>query len=407
MSNATRNHRARFAPTARGALAVGLLAAIVCAVVATREPTHFCRAYLPAYVFFLGLALGSLALTLIYHLTGGAWGFLLRRILEAAMGTLPLLAILFLPIAWGIAHLYRWAQPAAVAADAQLQHQQFYLSAKWFWLRAAGYFVVWLTMAWLLRRWSAAEEREASRRWAAKSLHVAGVGAVLYGVTIHFAAIDWLMSLETVFHSTIWGPMVALGQLVSALAVAIIVLTRLRHEPAVAEVLSGEVLGDLASLLLTLLIVWTYLAWFQYMLVWIANLPVDVIWYVARRRPMWQAVAWVIAIFGFAIPFFLLLFRKVKRHPARLAATAALIACMQLVVAYYEVLPTFPADRLADHLLDFLTPLAIGGLWLSYFLRQLAARPLLAAHDYNQAQARHLRALDEEKAAHEEALLHG
>ena len=229
---------------------------------------------------------------------------------------------------------------------------------------------------------------------------------MLYGVSVHFAAIDWLMSLEPVFHSTIWDPLVAAGQLLSALALAIVVLRQARPAAAPGRGVSGEVLGDLGTLLLTLLVLSTYLAWFQYMLIWIADLPVDVIWYVARRRSGWQVVACVLALLQFGVPFFLLLFRKVKRYFASLAATAGLILFMQLVYAYYEVLPAFTAQRLAEQWLDFLTPLAIGGLWLAWFLWQLAARPLLATHDDNETLALRLRAIDVEKAEHEEAMAH-
>ena len=190
-----------------------------------------------------------MVLLMVYHLTGGSWGFLIRRILEAGMRTLPLLAVLFLPIACGIRYLYLWAQPDVVAASPQLQYQQFYLAPTWFWIRAVVYFAVWLAMAFLLASWSRKEDETGNPRLAWKSQQLGAFGAVAYGISLHFAAVDWGMSLQPVFHSTIWGPLFATGQLLSALAFALVVLAWLVNRPPLAEVDSPKVRNDLASLL--------------------------------------------------------------------------------------------------------------------------------------------------------------
>ena len=296
-----------------GLLWAGTVALSVSAIGASFSPVAFFRAYLAAYLFYLGIALGSMVLLMVYHLTGGSWGFLIRRILEAGMRTLPLLAVLFLPIACGIRYLYLWAQPDVVAASPQLQYQQFYLAPTYFWIRAAVYFAVWLAMAFLLASWSRKEDetgRTPIARLAWKSQQLGAFGAVAYGISLHFAAIDWGMSLQPVFHSTIWGPLFATGQLLSALAFALVVLAWRVNRPPLAEVDSPKVRNDLASLLLTLLIVWAYMAWFQFMLIWIANLPVDVVWYLPRATSPWQWVMWAIVLFHFTVPFFLLLVRR-------------------------------------------------------------------------------------------------
>ena len=167
---------------------------------------------------------------------------------------------------------------------------------------------------------------------------------MIYGISLHFAAVDWGMSLQPVFHSTIWGPLFATGQLLSALAFALVVLAWLVRRPPLAEVASLKVRNDLGSLLLTLLIVWAYMAWFQFMLIWIANLPVDVIWYLPRASGGWQWVMWAIVVFHLSVPFFLLLMRPVKRNSTAVAWIAGLILFMQLVFMYYQVMPGFPAD---------------------------------------------------------------
>jgi hypothetical protein len=391
----------------RWSLYVGIFVLCLCAIGAGYSPAPFFRAYLAAYLFYLGIALGSMVILMVYHLTGGSWGLLIRRILEAGMKTLPLLAAFFLPIACGIGYLYPWAQPDLVATNPKLQYQQFYLYPTYFWIRAAVYFALWMAMAFLLSAWSRQEDQTGNPRLAWKSLKLSGFGAVVYGISLHFAAVDWGMSLEPVFHSTIWGPLFAVGQLLSAFCFALVVLACLIHRPPLKEVASLKVRNDLGSLLLTLLILWAYMAWFQFMLIWIANLPVDVVWYLPRTSPVWKGVIWAIVALHFAVPFFLLLMRPVKRNSAVVAWIAGLILFMQLVYLYYQVVPGPSAYRLDEHWMDFLAPLGIGGVWLAHFLWQLQRQPLLAAHDYNLAAALHLRHLDEEEAAREEALAYG
>ena len=394
----------------RRSLWVGTIALSVSALGASFSPVALFRACLAAYLFYLGIALGSMVLLMVYHLTGGSWGFLVRRILEAGMRTLPLLAVLFVPIACGIGYLYPWAQPDAVAASPQLQYQQFYLAPTWFWVRAVVYFAVWLAMAFLLASWSRKEDETGqdpgtNARLVWKSRQLGAFGAVAYGISLHFAAIDWGMSLQPAFHSTIWGPLFATGQLLSALAFALVVLAWRVNQPPLSEVDSPKVRIDLASLLLTLLIVWAYMAWFQFMLIWIANLPVDVVWYLPRATSPWQWVMWAIVIFHFTVPFFLLLVRRIKRNSKAVAGIAGLVLFMHLLFMDYQVIPDFPFANLGECWMALLVPIGIGGLWLARFLWQLERYPLLPLHDHNRAAALRLRHLDAEESAREEALV--
>jgi hypothetical protein len=391
----------------RRSLGVGVAALVLGAVAAPFGPAAFFRAYLATWLFFLGIPLGSMALLMAYHLTGGSWGLMIRRILEAAMKTLPLVALLFLPIAWGIGYLYPWAQPELVAESPKLQYQQIFMNPPLFWIRAAVYFAVWIATASVLSYWSRKEDHSASPRLAWKTLKFSGFGAVLYGVSLHFAMIDWGMSLTPEFHSTIWGPTFATSQLLSAFSFAMIVLACLIQKPPLAEVASLKVRNDLGSLLLTLLILWAYMAWFQFMLVWIANLPVDVVWYLPRTSIGWKAAAWALFAVNFVVPFLLLLMRPVKRNSRTVAWIAGLILLMQLVFTYYQIMPGMSADGMGAFGMALLIPVGIGGLWLANFLRHLQRQPLLPPNDANRAAALHLRRLDEEEAAREEALAYG
>jgi hypothetical protein len=323
------------------------------------------------------------------------------------MKTLPLLAVAFLPIAAGIGYLYVWARPDAVAASEKLQYQQFYLQPTLFWNRAVVYFALWLTMAFLLSRWSRQEDETGNPRLTWKCLKLSGFGAVVYGISLHFAAIDWAMSLQPVFHSTIWGPMFAVGQLLSAFCFALVVLSQLIERAPLAEMASLKVRNDLGSLLLTLLILWAYMVWFQFMLVWIANLPVDIIWYLPRASFGWKAAIGAIAVFDFAIPFFLLLMRPVKQNSKAVAWIAGVILLMQLVFMYYQIMPGLAGDDIIEYAMGILVPIGLGGVWLAYFLWHLQRQPLLPPHDYNRAAALHLRHLDEEEAAREEGIVYG
>jgi hypothetical protein len=368
------------------------------------SPGQFFRAYFAAYVFYLGVALGGMAILMISHLTGGAWGYLIRRVLEAQMNTLPLLAVLFIPLAFGIEHLYLWAQPEQVATDAKIQEQQFYLNRSFFLCRAVAYFVIWILIGLALSVRSRRQDRtgDASLPW--KFQRMSEVGLVLYGTTIHLAAFDWLETLQPSYHSTIFPFLIAAGQLLSALAFALCVFVCLSLRSEAANVVSTRVLIDLGNILLAFLIIWAYMLWFQFMLGWIANLPTDVLWFLPRTRGGWQWVTWALCIAQFIVPLFLLLTRSVKSNPKTLVRVAGLVLVMQLVFSYYLVIPPFDAPSLGQHWMEFLTPFAVGGIWLAYFLERLRRQPVLALNDPNRESALHLRQLDEEDIEREHAL---
>jgi hypothetical protein len=389
------------------ALGVGTVAILACVIGALFNPAQFFRAYLSAYQFYLGIALGSLTILMVYHLTGGAWGFLLRRFLEAAIRTLPLLAVLFIPIAYGVGYLYPWTRPEMVAQSEQMKGTHIYLNMPFFWGRAAFYFIVWVVHAFLLSSWSRRQDQTGDPSLARRFRLLSGPGLVLYGITITFASIDWVMSLEPPFHSTIFGPLYASGQFVSGQAFAVLSLALLAKRPPLDRVISLEVLIDLGNLLLTFLVIWTYMVFFQFMLIWIANLREEVVWYLPRISDGWEWVAWALIVLHFAVPFFLLLMRDIKGNPPTLAAVAGLILFMQLVYGYYQIMPSFGPTHISEHWMDFLTPLGIGGIWLAYFLWQLKQYPLLPRHDLNQEEAAHLHRRDREEATREEMIHHG
>jgi hypothetical protein len=390
----------------RRALVVGGAALLVCVIGAPFSPTQFFRAYLAAYQLFLGIAVGSMALFMLYQLTGGAWGFMIRRFLEAGLRTLPLLAVLFIPLAVGVRFIYPWAQPQVVAGSPELHYNHLYLNVTFWWIRAALFFIAWLVLAYILNSWSRQQDA-AGGPPPRKFRLLSAPGLVIYGLTITFASVDWVMSVQPEFHSTIFPPEFAAGQLLTAHAFAVLVLAWLISRPPLANLVSLETLNDLGNLLLTFLVIWAYMAFFEFMLSWIANLPEEAAWYLARGRNGWQWVAWAIFVLHFAVPFFFLLLRDVKRDPRALAAVAGLILFMHLAFLYFQIMPAFPDTWIGQHWMDFLTPVGIGGIWLAYYLWQLGTRPVLPLHDSNREDAAHLRQLDVDATAREEAINHG
>jgi hypothetical protein len=390
-------------------LAVGVAALISCAVGGVFTPGQFFRAYLVAYLFFLGLAHGCLAVLMLYYLTGGAWGYLIRRTLEAAIRTLPLLALLFIPIGFGVPYLYVWANQDIVAANPIIQQKAIYLNWPFFCARAALFFFLWLLNAYLLLAWSRRQEETDDpvliERYSARLGYVSGPGLIVFGITITFASVDWVMSLQPAFRSTIFGPLFASGEILSGFAGVLIVLAWLLAQPPLSELVSVEALNDLGNLLFTFLVIWAYLVFFQFMLIWIANLPYDSRWYDPRLRGGWYWVAVALFVLHFVVPFFLLLMRPIKRNPRSLAQVAALLLFMQLVYMNFQILPveversSAGVTRLWKHWLDFVAPLGLGGLWLANFLYCLKQRSILPANDLNSEAALHYREADRERQA--------
>jgi hypothetical protein len=388
------------------ALGFGVLATAGLAVGAWFDLVQFLRTYLAVWLFFFGLTMGSMVVVMIYHTTGGAWGFLIRRPLEAAIGTFPLVAIGFLPIALGAAWLYPWAAPDA-SSNSLLRGQSVYMNPWFFYGRAIGYFVLWGLLAGGLLLVSRRQDRLQKSGTANTLDGLSGVGLLLYGVSIHFAAVDWVMALQPIFHSTIFGPVIVSGQLVSAHALAIIALCGTCGRPPVAKLVSGKTLNDLGNLLLSFVIVWTYLGWFQYLLSWIANLPYDAVWYAPRLRNGWQWIALTLVVAHFVLPVLLLLFRAVKQRPLYLGAVAGVILASQLLFDVLQVVPPFHVGGWDNYWMFLFAVPAIGGLWLANYLLCLASRSVLPHYDYNETKVVHMRVSDERENAWDEVFSHG
>ncbi|HEY2828202.1 MAG TPA: hypothetical protein VGJ04_11440 [Pirellulales bacterium] len=367
----------------RRALIVSSVGIGACAIGAAFSPEHFFRSYLVAWNFWLGIALGSLVLLMIQYLTGGAWGLLLRRILEASSGTLPLLAILFLPlVAAGLPMLYVWTEPQVVADSPELAHKAAYLNPEAFEIRAAIYLGLWSLLAFLLNRWSSQQDRvglaiDLSRR----SSTLSGPGLALCGVTITFASIDWIMSLEPRWFSTIFPPLYGAGQVLSGMAFSVAVAMLLADYLPLAGVIHSQQRRDLGNLLLAFIMVWAYLSFSQFLIIWAENLPEEIPWYLHRIQGGWQWIAIALVLFQFAAPFLLLLLRDVKENSLRLVGIALLALAMRFVDLYWWVEAAFPGGMSFYWLLDLAALAALGGIWMWLFIWQLKRQSLLPTSD--------------------------
>ena len=346
------------------------------------SPFQFYRSYLWSYIFVVGVSVGSLAWLMLQYLTGGAWGVVIRRPCEAAARTLPLVALMFLPILIGIPNLYPWSHPNIVAADALLRQKHIYLNVPFFLARAAFYFAGWILLSWRLGHWSAAEDREGPVRAHGRLARLAGPGLVFWGFSITFMAIDWALSLNPHWFSTIFGMLFMAGQALSSLAFLIALLVLLSYRRPMSEILTPRHLHDLGKLLLALVMVWAYFSFSQFLIIWAGNLPSEIPWYMARLRGGWQFVGVGLVLFHFALPFALLLSRDLKRNFKLLAGIAMFVLFMRLVDLYWLVAPDFAkGSSTGGSWLDVAAPLGVIGLWLAYFLKQLEKRSLMPLHD--------------------------
>jgi len=360
----------------KGSLTAGIIGLVVLVLGAFLSGLdQFFQSYLYAYLYWLGITLGSLALALLYGMVGGDWGMVIRQISEAASKTLWLVALLFVPVVFGLRYLYPWARPDLVAADPLLQHKSMYLNIPFTVGRAILYFGVWAFLIWSHVRRSSAppaddpEERRRIQRFSA-------IGLILYFLTMTFASIDWVMSLQPDWLSSVYGMLIIAGQALSAFAFAIALLPFLVKQEQLAAVITPRHYRDLGALLLTTVMLWAYLGFSQYLIIWYGDLPREVTWYISRTTGGWEWIGLVVILLQFFLPFSILISLRAKQNPRVLAAIASLIIVIRLGDWFWEVAPAFHSQVLRIHWLDIVTPIAIGGLWLAAFFWHLERTPL-------------------------------
>lgn len=370
------------------ALGVGGLGTLLMIIGALMDRNHFFHGYLVGFIFWTGITVGTLALLMLQHLTGGAWGLVIRRTLEASTRTLPLMLLLFVPIAIGLRHIYPWTDTAVMNATPALQKKAgSFLNPSFFILRAFIYFAIWSIAAIGLNWLSLQQDRAAGRKVKKRMQMISGPGLVILILGTTFASIDWVMSLDPAWFSTIFGLIFVAAWSLSALAFTILIMTWLSARAPMNAVVQPRHFHDWGNLTLALVMLWTYFAFSQYLIIWSGNLPEETTWYVARKHGGWGAIALGIVILQFAFPFLMLLSRGLKKSSQKLALLAALILAMRIIDVIWLVEPTYSRGDFVFNWMDYVAPIAIGGLWLATFAWQLQKRPLMPINDPQLEQA--------------------
>jgi hypothetical protein len=363
---------------------VGLVACGICFFLyGDQYADRFFHSYLIAFMFVLGLSLGSLGLLMLQHLTGGHWGIMTRRPLESATRVLPLVAVFFLPIAiFGMKHLYKeWLDAPSTGEGSLSDLQKSYLTTNGFLIRAVIYFAVWLLLVYIFNRWSKEQDANREDRGLRRRMKMlAGPGIILYVFVMTFAAIDWVMSLSPHWASTIYGFLFVIGQLISSMSLMIAVLVLLSRTAPLEGVIQSRHLHDLGKLLLAFVMLWAYFGFSQLLIIWSGNLPEEISFYRSRLYGGWGVVAVLVLIFHFFVPFFFLLPRDVKRSAKLLPKIAMWLIFMRLVDLFWLTRPEFTSNAVPG-VMDIAAILALAGIWFAVFARNLKTQPLLPLGD--------------------------
>jgi hypothetical protein len=361
----------------RRTLAGGCALAAVCATGGVANGRQFFQSWLVAWLFYAGLSMGALVIMMVQSLTGGAWGTAIKRLCEAAAQLLPLSALLFMPLIFGVEALYPWAN-RGMGEDAGVSHKRLYLSWPLFAGRGLLFILVLSGMAagyrWLSIRRDRGGNLAISGQWEAR---LGAVGLIFYVLGMGFTATDWVMSLEPDWHSTMFAIILMVGQLLAALAAMTAVLAAFSTTEPFATFLNRKHFLDLGNLLLTFTAFWAYVSFSQFLIIWSGNLPKEITWYEHRGAGGWGELAGILVLFQFFMPLVFLLSKSVKERPKRLGAVALLIVVGGLLNTFWLVAPSLHPHGFRVHWLDVATMVAMGGIWAGAFLNLLARRPLL------------------------------
>jgi hypothetical protein len=365
----------------RNALVVGIIALAATLVGAFLNAQHFWQSYLYGYIAISALAIGSLGIFLLHNVVGGNWGVAIRRFIESGLQTLPMFLLLVIPIFFATGTLYKWTDATYRAEHFAVGHKALYMNVPFFIGRSIFYFAVWIIMGGLILRMANEHDRTGDPALFKKIKGRSAPALLVFVLTTTYAFIDWIMSLEPDWYSTIYGWLFTVGEvlLTFAFMIALLVLFS-KHEPFRDFVKIGH-FHDLGNLMLAFTMLWAYMGLAQFLIIYAENLPDEIPWYIRRFTGGWGYLGWFISIFHFCIPFFLLLMRFVKKNPQRLRTLALWIIFVRMLDIFWFVVPAFRQREFAVYWTDVTALLGMGGIWLAYFIFYLKKRPLLVPND--------------------------
>ncbi len=341
---------------------------------------QFLRSYLVGFWLWFGAGAGCLLILMTQFLTGGAWGVVIRRPLEAGAKTLPVMCLLFLPLLFGMKHLYWWTTDAGLA-DKVIHAKRLYLNIPFLWFRWVIYSVFLCGLAWTLTKWSKLEDETKSTDYSSKLEKLSAPAVPLFFIIMTFCAVDYLMTLEPYWFSTVYGFMIVIGQCLTAMSLVVATLVLLAKYAPMDHAVTKRHLHDLGKLMLALVMLWAYLNFSQLLITWSGNLPTEVMWYIKRWNGGWGWVGLILLFGHFVLPFLLLLSQDLKRNPRTISAIAIYLILVHAVDVFSLVEPNFQKTGVDPHFaiswLDITAPIGFGGLWLAMFFRNLSAMPLV------------------------------
>jgi hypothetical protein len=381
MENSATYYSERRRPFFRSILFMTMLCSLLTIGIFYLFPTEFYPSYLVAYVFWISIMLGALFLTLLHHVSNAVWSTVLRRITESLAMTVPVMAVLFLPLWLGIHSLYHWSHAEAVAGDQLLQAKASYLNVPFFTIRSVLYLVIWSVLAWILYRTSLKQDQGYTPAQDRIFRTVSAPGIILFAITITFAGFDWLMSLDPHWYSTIFGLYIFAGSFLSALAFITLAGLFLRWQNLLQDVITVEHYHDLAKLMFSFTIFWGYMAFSQYFLIWYANIPEETIFFRHRWEGSWKYISLLLVFGQFLIPFLGLMTRAAKRSPVFLVFISVWILVLHFFDLYWIVMPNFKVYEFYLSAIDLFIFLAIGGIFITAFLYIYFKKALLPLND--------------------------
>jgi hypothetical protein len=365
----------------RSVLFVGLIALLISLIGLFVDAPHFWQSYLFAFIFWAGLTLGCLGIFFLHNVVGGNWGVAIRRLVEAGLKTLPLIVLFAIPIFFALGTLYKWTDPSYRAEHFATGHKAAYLNPTWFIIRTLLYFAIWGFSGYRILGMANEHDRTGDPALFKRIKARSAPALLVFVITTTLAFIDWIMSLEPDWYSTIYGWMYTVGQVLLTFSFLVAVLVLLSKREPFASFLTRQHYHDIGNLMLAFTMLWAYMSFAQFLIIWAENLPDEIPWYVRRFSGGWGYIAWTIAIFHFFVPFFLLLLRFVKKNPTRLRTLAIWIIIMKILDVFWIVEPAFRQRGLEVYWTDLAALIGVGGVWLAYFIWNLKARPLLPSHD--------------------------
>ena len=358
------------------------------------DKKQFWFSYLLGFMWALAISLGALFWNMVHHLTAAGWSVVLRRNFENVARAIPVLFVLFLPLAFfGLDHLYSWTGMSPEEAAALPAGKRTWLSKEFFVARVCGYFAVWIAYSLLMRKWSlqmdATESPEERKAILKKCEWYAPSGVALLGLTATFAAFDLVMSLNYAWFSTIFGVIFWADCIRASLASSVLILITLRSLGYLRNTLTSEHLHDMGKLMFGFTVFWTYVSFAQYFLYWYGNIPEETKFYNDRRVGTWYPMSVMLVICYFVVPFIALMPRGNKRNPKVIGFVAGWVVFFQLYHLYWEIMPeslkanahAVPASGVSLHWLNLVAVVGFLGVVVSSLLYGWANYPLIPVRD--------------------------